>query len=143
MKRLITGIITVVLLVFTSCQKLDIKPVNQLSDDQIFNSEDGISVYMANLYRKLPIEDFKYGPANADGLEGSETGFNPAHAWKHFYHSGAACGEMVGPWGGLDIATGFGYWPYDDIRAVNYFMEKLPEYAGNYTSDRIKELMGE
>ncbi|MFT3680144.1 MAG: RagB/SusD family nutrient uptake outer membrane protein [Ferruginibacter sp.] len=143
MKRLSIGLISGLLLLFVSCQKLDIKPVNQLSDDQIFTSEAGISVYMANLYRNLPIEDFRYGPANTDGLEGSETGFNPTHSWKHFYHAGAACGEMVGPWGGMNIGGGFGYWPYADIRAVNYFLETLPKYASNYNGNRVNELLGE
>src|SRR5690606_30899034 len=111
MKKLFVVVITGVLVCFNSCKKLDLKPANTLQDEQIFTSEAGINAYLSTLYRNLPIEDFRYGPASADGLEGGETGFNPIHAWKHFYHSGAACGEMVGPWGGLSVAGGFGYWP--------------------------------
>lgn len=132
-------LVTGVLILFSSCQKLDIKPVNLLTDDQIFSSESGINVYLAQVYRKLPIEDFSYRPTGRDG----QSGFNLHHEWEHFWHSGAACGEMVGPWGGMDIGGGFGYWPYKDIRAVNYFMETLPKYASNFTGNKVNELLGE
>ncbi|RYZ14446.1 MAG: RagB/SusD family nutrient uptake outer membrane protein, partial [Sphingobacteriales bacterium] len=49
----------------------------------------------------------------------------------------------VGPFGGMDIGGGFGYWPYDDIRAVNYVIENMPKYAGNFTESRVTELLGE
>jgi hypothetical protein len=123
----------------SACQKLDTKPVNLLTDDQIFSSESGVNVYMAQVYRKLPIEDFTYRPTGRDG----QSGFNLHHEWEHFWHAGAACGEMVGPWGGMDIGGGFGYWPYADIRAVNYFMETLPKYAVNFTQDKIDAFTGE
>jgi starch-binding outer membrane protein, SusD/RagB family len=132
-------IVLSVLVSVTSCQKLDIAPVNVLTDDQIFSSEAGINTYLAQVYRKLPIEDFTYRPGGRDG----QSGFNLHHEWEHFWHAGAACGEMVGPWGGLDIGTGFGYWPYIDIRAVNYFMETLPKYADKYTGNKVNELLGE
>ena len=132
-------VLLVVLAIISSCQKLDIKPVNLLTDDQIFSSEAGINVYMAQVYRKLPIEDFTYRPAGRD----NQSGFNLHHEWEHFWHSGAACGEMVGPWGGMDIGGGFGYWPYADIRAVNYFIETLPKHSANFTQEKIDAFTGE
>lgn len=132
-------ILLAVLAAVASCQKLNIKPVNLLTDDQIFASEAGINVYMAQVYRKLPIEDFTYRPAGRDG----QWGFNLHHEWEHFWHAGSACGEMVGPYGGMDIGGGFGYWPYADIRAVNYFIETLPKYASNYAQDKIDQFTGE
>lgn len=125
--------------VLTSCQKLDIKPPNVLSDDQIFQNDAGINAYLAQVYRKLPMEDFTYRPAG----RGPDGGFNLHHEWEHFYHAGAACGEMVGPYGGMDIGGGFGYWPYSDIRDVNYFMETLPKYAKNFAGSTVNELLGE
>jgi len=125
--------------VLSSCQKLDIKPPNVLSDDQLFSNEAGIETYLAQVYRKLPIEDFTYRPAG----RGSDGGFNLHHEWEHFYHAGGACGEMVGPYGGMDIGGGFGYWPYGDIRDVNYFMETLPKYAKNFAGNTVNELIGE
>ncbi|MBO9204470.1 MULTISPECIES: RagB/SusD family nutrient uptake outer membrane protein [Niastella] len=132
-------VLIAMLVAVSACQKLDIKPVNLLTDDQIFSSESGVNVYMAQVYRKLPIEDFSYRPTGRDG----QPGFNLHHEWEHFWHSGAACGEMVGPWGGMDIGGGFGYWPYADIRAVNYFMETLPKYAVNFAPDKIDQFTGE
>ncbi len=132
-------VLLAVLAVISSCQKLNIKPVNLLTDDQIFSSESGVNVYMAQVYRKLPIEDFTYRPTGRD----NQPGFNLHHEWEHFWHSGAACGEMAGPWGGMDIGGGFGYWPYADIRAVNYFIETLPKYAANFTKDKIDQFTGE
>ena len=127
------------LLVISSCQKLDIAPVNVLTDDQIFSSEAGINTYLAQVYRKLPIEDFSYRPTGRD----NQWGFNLHHEWEHFWHLGAGCGEMIGPWGGLDFAGGFGYWPYVDIRAVNYFLETLPKYSDKYVGNKVNELLGE
>ena len=128
--------------VLGSCQKLDIKPVDILTDDQLFKSESGINAYLAQVYRKLPIEDFTYRPdGRNDGV--GDVGFNLHHEWEHFYCSAAADGEMVGPYGGLDIAGGFGYWPYADIRAVNYFIQTLPQYASNFTKEKVTQLLGE
>ncbi len=131
-------VLVIALAAFTSCHKLDVKPPDIVSDDQVFTNEAGITAYLANVYRKLPIEDFTYRPTGRDG-----SGFNIHHEWEHFYHAGAACGEMVGPYGGMDIGNGFGYWPYRDIRAVNYFMETLPKYAAYYTDEKVTQLTGE
>jgi hypothetical protein len=125
--------------VLFSCQKLDIEPTNVITPDVIFGGEGGMDVYMANIYRKLPIEDFRYRP----GGEG-RSGMNLHHEWQNFFHAGGAVGEMVGPNEGTDdVADGFGYWPYDDIRAVNYILENLPKKAGAFTETRVKELLGE
>jgi hypothetical protein len=122
-----------------SCHKLDIKPKSILTSDVIFGGEGGIDAYMADIYRKLPIEDFTYRPGGRDG----QSGFNLHHEWEHFWHSSAVTGESVGPYGGMDIGGGFGYWPYAEIRAVNNLMQELPKNSANFTDTRIKELTGE
>lgn len=139
MKKLL-AVFIIGMAALSSCQKLDILPPNILSDDQIFSSQAGIESYLVQVYRKLPIEDFTYRPAGRNAGEG---GFNLHHEWEHFYHAGGACGEMVGPYGGMDIGNGFGYWPYDDIRAINYFMETLPKYARNFPAGTVEQLTGE
>jgi hypothetical protein len=141
MKKRLLNIVAGCLLL-ASCQKLDIPPVDILSDQDIFGSEAGINAYLANVYRKLPIEDFTYRPdGRNDGV--GNVGFNLHHEWEHFYCEGAADGEMVGPYGGVDIAGGFGYWPYQSIRDVNYFLQTLPKYAANFTPDKVTSLLGE
>lgn len=119
---------------FFSCNKLDVKPLNIIQDEDVFATENGVTAYMATLYKKLPIEDFYY---RNDG-----DGFN--RTWEHFWHTGALCGELVGPYGGTgDAAGGFGYWPYDNIRNVNYLMATLPKYAANFEKAQIDQWMGE
>ncbi|UAY50845.1 RagB/SusD family nutrient uptake outer membrane protein [Ferruginibacter albus] len=143
MNKLLIAVTLGIFLSITSCQHLDdIKPVNIILDDQIFKSEAGITTYFATMYRKLPIEDFQYRPdGRNDGV--GDVAFNLHHEWEHFYHSGAACGEMVGPYGGMDIGGGFGYWPYTDIRNINYFIQTMPKYASGYTQDQVNQFLGE
>src|SRR5690606_30474151 len=89
MKKIWIAILAGVLLCITACQKLDIKPVDILTDDQIFSSEAGIEAYLAQVYRKLPIEDFQYRPdGRNDGV--GDVGFNLHHEWEHFYCEAAA-----------------------------------------------------
>ena len=97
----------------TSCQRLDIPPKNIFTPDVIYNSEAGVRSFLATIYRNLPIEDFKYRPdggddANVNGIIYHHPGFNPGNPWMNFYNSASVTGEEVGPYGGLDIANGFG-----------------------------------
>jgi len=117
-----------------SCHKLDLSPLNLIQDKDVFANENGITAYMATIYKALPIEDFYYRN------EGS--GFD--RGWEQFYHPGAICGEMVGPYGSTnDAAGGFKYWPYDDIRNVNYFLENLPANAATFSQEKVDQWLGE
>jgi len=48
---------------------LDLKPTDKVTAEDIFVSEAGIEAFLANMYSKMPIEDFEYYPAE---------GFRPA-----------------------------------------------------------------
>ncbi len=61
----------------------------------------------------------------------------------NFYHAGAVTGELVGPFGGMDIGGGFGYWPYGNIRDVNFLIEQLPKYKTQLTEAKVNALLGE
>ena len=39
---------------------LDIDPKNKISADELFSTPEGVQAHMANLYGRLPIEDFTY-----------------------------------------------------------------------------------
>ncbi|MDN5286395.1 MAG: RagB/SusD domain protein [Mucilaginibacter sp.] len=120
-------------LIFASCHKLAVAPLNVLGDDAVFSSASGITSYFANIYKTLPIEDFKYEQNN---------GFN--QDWQNFYHPGALCGEMVGPYGSTyDGTGGFGYWPYNNIRTVNVLIDALPKYAASFTDAQKNQWLGE
>jgi hypothetical protein len=119
----------------TSCQKLDIPPTNIFTPDIIFGSEAGVKSFLATIYRGLPIEDFKYRPD-----QGFKTGGND---WENFFNSASVTGEEVGPFGGMDIGGGFGYWPYGDIRNVNILIEELPKHADKLGQANVDALLGE
>lgn len=119
----------------SSCQKLDMPPTNIFTPEIIFGSEAGVKSFLATIYRGLPIEDFKYRPD-----QGFKLGAND---WENFYNSASVTGEEVGPFGGMDIGGGFGYWPYGDIRNVNTLIEQLPAYSSKLGDAKVKALLGE
>ncbi|WP_261387707.1 hypothetical protein [Chitinophaga pinensis] len=126
--KIYLSIITIfTLLIQPACHDLNVEPLNVIQDKDVFGTEAGVAAYMATIYKALPIEDFFYQQANS--------GFN--RGWEQFYHPGALCGEMVGPYGSTyDGAGGFGYWPYGDIRTVNYFIENLPVYGTGFSKNK-------
>ncbi len=129
----------------SACNSLDLEPKGVLDDNALFNSEYGIQKYLAGIYNDLPIEDFCYKYADdekgysTDGAAGGHRG-NVWQAQKGYgstiagHTTGRGNGDMGGQWG---------YWPYGHIRDVNVFIEKLPDYADNFTEDRYNELMAE
>jgi hypothetical protein len=121
----------------SSCNKLNVAPLNIVNDADIFSNENGVTAYLASIYATLPIEDFIYEPNN---------GFmtNDGGRWQCFYQTGALDGELVGPYGGTgDGAQGFGFWPYDHIRTANYMLETLPKYKNAFTPQQVNQWMGE
>ncbi|WP_316779607.1 RagB/SusD family nutrient uptake outer membrane protein [Pedobacter antarcticus] len=133
--KLILMVMITATAVISSCQKLDMPPTNIFTPDIIFGSEAGVKSFLATIYRALPIEDFKYRPD-----QGFKVGAND---WENFYNSASVTGEQVGPFGGMDIGGGFGYWPYKDIRNVNTLIEELPKYANKLGEAKVKSLLGE
>ncbi|QEC80017.1 RagB/SusD family nutrient uptake outer membrane protein [Mucilaginibacter ginsenosidivorax] len=119
----------------TSCQRLDIAPTNIFTPDIIYDSEAGVKSFLATIYQNLPIEDFKYRPD-----QGFKTGGND---WENFYNSASVTGEEVGPFGGMDIGGGFGYWPYGDIRNVNTLIAELPKHVAKLSQATVNTLLGE
>jgi hypothetical protein len=61
----------------------------------------------------------------------------------NFYTSASVIGEEVGPFGGMDIGNGFGYWPYGDIRNVNTLIAELPKHVAALTQPTVNALLGE
>ena len=133
--KYISLILTVIIV--GSCHKLDVPPLNIISESQVFSTANGVQAYLANMYTFLPMEDFVYEPD-----KGFLTG--DGGRWQNFYQMDAIDGEMAGPYGGVgDAAQGFGLWPYDRIRNINILIYDLPNYAGKYTADQVNEWLGE
>ena len=119
--------------IFSACESLDVPPPSIITDTEIFGSESGVTAYMTRLYSELPIEDFKYQ---------RNVGFN---RFEMFFGLGINTGEYIQAdyvrnW---DVNSGFGYWPYDNIRNANYFIENLPKKSENLDSLKVKGWLGE
>ncbi|HEX6427629.1 MAG TPA: RagB/SusD family nutrient uptake outer membrane protein, partial [Niastella sp.] len=125
MKKYLYIISSVFFLVLAACEKLDVPPMNVVPDKDVFTSEAGISAYMARMYSRLPIEDFKYSPTISFNafVVGSASGI-----------TGEALSRDMG-----NATETFNYWAdaYSLIREANYFMETLPDYASNFSATQV------
>ena len=76
-----------------SCHKLNVPPLNIITQSQVFSTANGVQAYLADIYTNLPMEDFVYEPS---------VGFMTGNGgrWQCFYHTDAIDGEMAGPYGG-------------------------------------------
>jgi starch-binding outer membrane protein, SusD/RagB family len=114
MKNKLTSFIIAIsfglLLLFNSCEKrLDIAPLNILTSDQIFSSEDAVVAYLASLYNNMQKEDFGFSPASFLSNCTDE-------AINCFTDQGSNIGD----------GTNDGWWSYTNVRYVNDLIAKLP-----------------
>nr|MCR5548104.1 RagB/SusD family nutrient uptake outer membrane protein [Bacteroidales bacterium] len=122
-----------------SCSDLDLESKGIIDESVLMSSDAGVATYFVKLYNELPIEDFLYaggGPECGYGTcnaKGKHTG----NVWEtNKYWSGQFCRECFSShMDGVASSEAFGYWPYDDIREVNNFLEKFPDYKDKFTED--------
>lgn len=131
MKKLFYILLAIVMGGLPACQKLDVPPLNVVQDRDIFSNENGIKAYMARMYSRLPIEDFKYSPV---------INFNSFVIGSFSGITGEALSRDMG-----NIVETFNYWgdAYQLIREANYFMETLPAYAANFENGQVNNWLGE
>jgi starch-binding outer membrane protein, SusD/RagB family len=131
MKKYIYIIASVFFLGLSACEKLDVAPPNIVDDKDIFTNEAGITAYMARMYSRLPIEDFKYSPTIS---------FNAFVIGSFSGITGEALSRDM-----TNTRETFNYWAdaYTLIRECNYFLEVLPNYAANFSSTLVNNWMGE
>lgn len=116
------------------CNKfLDIEPRNKVSEGIIVSSEAAIDAYAANLYGRLPVEDFNWSPYE---------GFVQGNGWGN-HLSCDYCDESmhsqfddIGP-----EASDLWDNAYSLIRDINSFIEKNPEFA--VSEEKKKQYLGE
>jgi hypothetical protein len=107
----------------SSCNTLDVPPLNVIGDAEAFTSEAGVKAYLSSSYHEVPVWQFHGG-----SLAGSST----------MVYSG----EIVGPYAdGSNVgSTSFhrmgwyipSTWDYATIRRINYFLEEFPKYASSF-----------
>lgn len=124
MKKIYYIVLSGLLLLAAGCSDvLDVNPVNKISADKLFSTPEGVEAHMANLYGRLPIEDFTYSPNRGFnvgvGTDVNNAGFMAAHF----------CDEAIHPeyndWG----EEWFNYWEsgYSLIRDINALLITIPE----------------
>ncbi len=125
-KIFINSIIALAVLSISSCTKfLEVEPLDRVPGSQLLTDVNGVKVLMANLYSRMPVEDFVYNPGvsfnyhRTPGNNFIEPGFGTT-----FYtdESTLSAGSGVGP-------VNDGYWGYGDIRQANILMEQFPTVA--------------
>ena len=101
---------------------LDIDPKNKIPADELFSTPEGVQAHMANLYGRLPIEDFTYSPNRGFnvgvGTDVNNAGFMAAHF----------CDEAIHPEYNDFGEEWFDYWEdgYKLIRDLNSLLVTIP-----------------
>ncbi|HET8830130.1 MAG TPA: RagB/SusD family nutrient uptake outer membrane protein [Pelobium sp.] len=126
MKQISIYTVVLITVLTTSCKKfLEVEPLDRVPASQLLTDINGVKTLLANLYIRMPVEDFVYNPGvsfNYHRTPGSgyiEPGFGTT-----FYtdESTLSPGSGVGP-------INDNYWGYDAIRQTNQFIEQLPQVA--------------
>jgi len=123
MKNSIFKIVLVIALTFIySCEDvLDRKPIDKISEEDVWQKESLIQGYMLDLYSRYP--HFEYERMYHYSEEGTGSGGN----------SNAI---TLGTMSKSDIASVIEYWDYSYIRSVNTFLEKI---EGTPISEELKD----
>jgi hypothetical protein len=122
----------------SSCQKLDLEPKGILGEPELFGTAYGVQKYFIQLYKDLPIEDFIYYATSGGGYFPGNN-----NSWQAYKN---ALPQMDGELYGWNVAmngAGVGYWPYNDIRIVNNFINNFPNYKSKYDVTVYNSLLGE
>jgi hypothetical protein len=127
-------ILLVSLFTLSACRKLDIPPVNILKDEDVFSTPDGVGAYLVPVYENLPIEDFRYN---------FQAGFKQ---FAPFPALGLFTAEMLQAdyvfRGSIEHGS-FEYWPYAEIRKINYLLQTLPANSSNFSAEQVNSYLGE
>lgn len=126
-------LIPILFLWMTACNDLNVNPLDTVQDQDLFSGEGGIEAYMAAMYERLPIEDFRYSAGQGFGH------------WNILQPLSINTGEQISIRAGGIVNPAEGYWDdaYTNIRYANHFIQTLPEYEGNFTGDQRIELNAE
>lgn len=127
------------LVLFAGCSDiLDIEPNNKITANDLFATEEGIQAHMANLYGRLPIEDFTYSPNRGFnvgvGSDVNNAGFMAAHFCDEAIHS------EFNDWG----EEWFDYWDdgYRLIRDINSLLVAIPDLT-SINDQKKNEILAE
>ena len=138
--------LTAVLLSIWSCADLDLQTKGVFDENVLLNSDYGVQKYFTGLYSDLPIEDFNYaasGDADVGYASHNKKGYHAGNIWQPLKYSGCMAALEGFCRAYLNFSGVFGYWPYENIRSVNNFIEKFPAYKENFSEETYNSYMGE
>ncbi len=121
--------------VMTSCADLDISPKGMMTEDDLLSNDAGMEIYMAEVYSRLPIEDFKYLPQrghNGNGWLVSKGVEGTGEAVGRDNIVTAFTGEDDSAWGRN----------FETLRKLNVLITDLPKYQGNYSPVAYNDYLG-
>jgi len=136
MKRKYYILFLVGLFCFSACADLDVPPPNVVGDETLMTSESGMKIYMAQMYSRMPFEDFKYMAQwgmeynawlGAMGIEGTGEALNRDGICTAF------TGERTAYW--KDAFT--------LLYNANYLLENLPKHKSSFAEVTYNHFLGE
>lgn len=133
MKKIYNYLLLGAMCLCTGCSDLlDIYPTNKIPANELFATPEGVLAHMANLYGRLPIEDFNYSPNRGFnigvGSEVNNAGFMAAHF----------CDEAIHPEYNDFGEEWFDFWEdgYKLIRDINSLFVTIPSLTS--INDQMK-----
>lgn len=110
-----------IMLLSSSCSDfLDIKPLDRVSPDQVFQDVNGVKAVLATLYNKMPVEDFTYNPAKGFNYRVESNNWTDL-GWSVSFYTDESTNSA-----GTGVEITKGYWDYGAIRHINQFIESVP-----------------
>jgi len=130
-------IIAATLFVINGCRNdiLELEPLDKISSETMLANEEGVRVFLANLYYQAPFEDFTY----------NRLGFHTGLVNTVGIHPDAQCGNAVNSeFNHLVDGTNFGWWDvgYKFNRDINLLLKTIPTIT-TLDDDVKNELLSE
>jgi len=123
---------------------LDLEPLDKVSKDYLFSTSAGVKTVLADLYNRMPMEDFVFHPQNGFNQHPG-VGGNGDGGWSLASNSDEAViwgpnGYTSNPAGGIAE-----YWDYTSIRFVNKFLNNIVDLKAKGSLDEASynQMFGE
>lgn len=132
MKTIIFFGVIVAGLVMSACSDfLEVEPKDRLSAASLLSSDEGIEAYMASMYDRLPIEDFRFDYREGFNFGGNTGGMISANTTPDVIHS--EWGDHAGE------PNRFNYWEagYRYIRDINNLKDAIPVMKPSNPATRV------
>jgi hypothetical protein len=133
MKSIKIFIVLTILTGLSSCRKnlLEVQPTNLLKEEELFKSTSSVDAAFAQLYADIPVEDYNF-------CQGSFGGF-PADGNKYTANFGDETYDSNNYAMDANVFDRL----YQSLRNVNTVIQKLPNYAANFTPTQLTTWQGE